>query len=278
MSVPEYYPPADHTSQWKPNLAAGGSNWDHIEKLVLHSTEGKGWPGYPTFAPNLTYWPGHGWRQHLPMYRGGTTLMDPSSTSVRENRDFDTQVEIVGTAVGNGIDHALSANNDAGYKEIAKLAVWLSQFGLQLVSSVTWVPYPKSYGLHAAQRLSGPAFDAYNGILGHEHASGNEHGDPGWIDIKKLLSYAHPTPPKILFHGHIKGVKDKTAPRDNNYVNDGSFLWGWSNNPDHGGKTNQQFKPYQKITVVAHGHDHTGQQYWVTQYGEWLAQQYVTKD
>lgn len=281
MSVPEFYPPADHHSQWKPNLEAGGNNWNHIEKLVLHTTEGNGWPGYPSFVPNLTYWPGNGWRQHVPMYRGGTTLMDPSNTTVRENRDFDVQVEIVGTAVNNGCDKELSANNDAGYKDLAHLVRWLHQYGLPIASTVNWVPYPKSYGLNASQRLSGPEFQAYKGILGHEHASGNEHGDPGWIDIQKLLHYSQPNPPKpptVIGHFHVKGVKDKTSPNDQNYVDDGHTLAGWNNNPDHNGRIVQQFKPYQKETIVGHGHSSDGRQWWVTNYGIWLAEQYLVKD
>lgn len=191
--LPVYYPPANHTAQWKPGLAAGGPDFTKVEKLLLHSTETKNWPGYPTFAPHLTLHVGGKdlWHQHLPLYRGATTLADPSWTSVRENRDNVIQVEIVGYA--KTLDKTLSASGDRGYKALGLLAKWLHEVGgMPLTSTVKWVAYPESYGLHAKQRLSGPAFDKYTGILGHEHASGNDHGDPGLINIHKLLSYAQP--------------------------------------------------------------------------------------
>jgi hypothetical protein len=51
------------------------------------------------------------------------------------------------------------------------------------------VAYPASYG-DAPQRLSPAAWDAYSGVLGHQHAPDNSHGDPGAIDINRILSAA----------------------------------------------------------------------------------------
>lgn len=89
---------------------------------------------------------------------------------------------------------------------------------------------------------------------------------------------APPSPTKVIGHFHVKGVKDKANGRDQNYVNDGSFLWAFDNNPDHGGKPVQKFRPYQQCTVVGHGHDSKGRQYWRTDHGRWLRAEFMHQD
>lgn len=192
MSLPDYYPPANRTAQWKPNLA-GGATFDHVEKLCLHTTETSGWPGYPSFAPHLTYDPWkHQWHQHMPLTKSATTLEDPSSTKLRENRDYVIQVEIVGycdpkyNVPGKGINYI----DDRAVRDLAAFASWLTKYGLELKLADKWLPYPKSYG-NSAARMSENEFNAFRGIHGHEHASGNVHGDPGnppWLNT--MLNYA----------------------------------------------------------------------------------------
>lgn len=191
MSLPADYPPASHV-QPRP---AGGATWDHVEKLVLHTTETRGWPGYPDFAPHLTYDPvSHTFRQHVPLTRSSTTLADPSSTAVRENRDFAIQVEIVAycdpklaAKYGHGIDDL----DDRAVRDLAELAAWLhGHGGLELALAPGWLPFPRSAGA-TRNRMSGPDYDAFRGVLGHEHVSGNDHGDPGappWLPT--FLRYA----------------------------------------------------------------------------------------
>lgn len=197
-----YYPPADHTAQWFPSIA-GGADFNKVEKLLLHTTEGNGWHNYAAsgFGPHLTYYPGKGWRQHIPLTVSATALSDPSSTPVRENRDFVIQVEVVG--------FAKDAPNwsEETCKAIGELARFLHENGgLDLVSTVKWVTYNDAYYDRGKQRLSSSQYDAYRGILGHQHASGNDHADPGLVPIGKILAYAlgtaekpgtdpEPTPP-----------------------------------------------------------------------------------
>lgn len=193
MTLPNYYPKANR-KQWQPNLA-GGATFTRVEKLLLHTTETQGWPGYPGFAPQLTYNPWtHEWRQHMPLTRSATTLEDPSWTNVRENRDNIIQVEIVAYCDPNyarKYGHDIHKIDEQAKKDLGEFAKWLhDNAGLNLESTVKWVDYPQSYGRNASQRLSGPEFNAYKGILGHEHASGNVHGDPGKIDIEAILKYA----------------------------------------------------------------------------------------
>lgn len=193
MNLPIYYPFANRTTQWKPNLA-GGATFDHVEKLCLHTTETRGWPGYPTFCPHLTYDPWkHEWRQHIPLTKSATTLADPSSTSIRENRDYVIQVEIVAYCdpeLAEKYGYFINDVDDVAVHDLAELIAWLEPHGLQMKIVSGWLPYPDSYG-RTSVRMSSSEFDSYRGILGHEHVSGNDHGDPGnppWLS--KMLQYA----------------------------------------------------------------------------------------
>lgn len=165
-------------------------------KLLVHTTEGASYAGARSayvrnrYAPNLTVGPHpskaetvHTW-QHLPLDSRSTTLADDPG-GIRTNRDHVVQVEIVGFA---------------DLKQAARYAPWLGVdawpdwykagvgrvlrdvmrlCGIPARCTVRWVPYPQSYGEQAAQRLSSTEFDAYAGILGHQHAPENSHGDPG---------------------------------------------------------------------------------------------------
>lgn len=219
MTLPRLYPPADHTSQWFGDRSpwAGGASFTTVEKLLLHTTETREWPSYPNFAPTLTYDPWtHQWRQHLPLTRSATTLADPSWTGVRENRDHVIQVEIVAycdPVTIRNYGHDIHKIDKRATDDLGKFAKFLhQQGGLVLASSVPWVDYPRSAGLKASQRLSGPEFDAYKGILGHQHASGNEHGDPGKINIAAIIETAHRTPlARPAWSGELWVIKPVTG-------------------------------------------------------------------
>lgn len=193
------YPKANTALQWMPGKGGGGTQ-SRCDKLVLHTTETSSWPGYPSFAPHLTYNPWtHIWRQHFPLTQTASTLADPSSTAVRENRDNVVQVEIIAycdpkyNAKGRGVDYL----DDEAVHDLAAFASWLHKTaGLELSFPSSFLPYPSSYG-NSKVRMSGPQFDAAKGIIGHQHVSGNDHGDPGnppWLS--KFLTYARGTTPK----------------------------------------------------------------------------------
>ncbi|HEY6222818.1 MAG TPA: hypothetical protein VIW26_03470, partial [Gemmatimonadales bacterium] len=44
-------------------------------------------------------------------------------------------------------------------------------------------------------RFTAAAWLAFDGWCGHQHVPNNDHGDPGAIDIARLLAIAAPTPP-----------------------------------------------------------------------------------
>lgn len=173
-------------------------------KFLLHTTEG----GLGVYAPdpgtgtgrryygNTGTWPNYTlarrmglpkWRifQHIPAGRSAMGLRNQPG-GVQTNRDNVSQVEIAARAAEIG---ALPAE---ALDMLAHLLAWEHQVrGVPLRSSVRWVAYPASYGERAAQRLSPAAWDAYAGVLGHEHAPENDHGDPGAFPVDALLSRAH---------------------------------------------------------------------------------------
>lgn len=188
---------ANTTAQWYADDYAGAT-FPRVDKFLIHTTETGGWPGYSAgaSAPNATYYPK--WRQirqHFGINRSARALRDPSSTVVRENRDNVFQLEVIcysqyslavernGLWVGD-----LTANH---LRDIAAMILQCHRdWGLPLQSSVTWREGRKSW--YNDVRLTGPQFDAYRGILGHVHASGNTHWDPGgfrYSQLKAALSW-----------------------------------------------------------------------------------------
>lgn len=160
-------------------------------KLLLHTTEGSSYPGARSsyvknkFAPHVTCGADSNGAflvmQHLPLSSRATTLSDDSG-GIRPNRDYVIQVEIIGFCDPRWKNHELYIHNwSKTYAEHVAyvLKVLLKARPIPKRSTVTWVEYPKSYGERASQRLAPTAFDLYAGILGHQHAPENDHGDPG---------------------------------------------------------------------------------------------------
>jgi hypothetical protein len=70
-------------------------------------------------------------------------------------------------------------------RDIAGIFLQLhAEWGLPLKSTVEWKEGAKSY--YGGVRLTSSEFDAYRGMLGHIHASGNVHWDPGGFRYSKL--------------------------------------------------------------------------------------------
>jgi len=194
------YPKANRTAQWYagsyPGIYMGG-----IEKVLLHTTETGTWPGYGGGAsmPNLTFFPKTlEWRQHQWCDWSARALRDPTSTVVQENRDKVCQIEIIACSDLAWADKygylRVTRISDAAIKELGTFIRWTNiTFGVPLVKAPIWLSYPSSAGDSAA-RMSGPTFDAFRGVCGHMHASGNTHGDPDSIPIDKIMAAAGATP------------------------------------------------------------------------------------
>lgn len=198
---------ANVTAQWYGNKYPGVL-MPRLDKAVLHSTETGGWPSYGGGAsrPTVTYNPAlRQTRQHGHNERSARALRDPSGTAVRENQDNVAQIEIVAYS-----DRALARSRghlwigdlkEIHYEDIARiLNEWHREHGLPLTSSVEW---PEgSVKSVSGIRMSGSQYDAYKGILGHAHVSGNTHWDVGgfywsklYAAIRRLLGNT-PVPPQ----------------------------------------------------------------------------------
>jgi hypothetical protein len=175
----------------------GGLIMPRLDKIVLHTTETSGaWPppGYSAgaAAPNMTInpWPGHQGRwQHYENNRAARALLNPESTAVSENQDNVWQVEIVGYSdkhIADTYGYWLPELPQAGIEYIAETLAWLiNDWNISDEFTANWKPYPASWGPNNGVRFSSAQFDAFRGICGHQHVSGNDHGDP-YLDIEAL--------------------------------------------------------------------------------------------
>jgi hypothetical protein len=183
---------ANTTAQWYQDSFLG-TLFPHLEKFCLHTTETEGWPGYAggASAPNATYHPRlREIRQHFSSDRSARALRDPSGTAVRENRDRVFQLEIVAYSdkqLGDSVGGLWIGDlTDSHYTDLANIILQLNRdLALPLRQSVTWKEGAVS--AYGGVRLTGSAYDAYRGILGHVHVSGNTHWDPGGFRISRLI-------------------------------------------------------------------------------------------
>lgn len=215
MSTPKYYPPASRAQKFSP----GSFRMQGINKVLLHSTETDGWPGYGGAGgnPTLTYNPHtHQWRQHIPMTARATALMNAGS--FQTNRANVVQVEIIGRA-----ETTIPKMDDQALKDLGEFIAWMNEhYGVPIKNGVAWKPYPASYGPVNGVRLSVSKYRDYEGVLGHMHAPGNVHGDPGQLDVAKIIQYAkeaaappvqngRPPVPAVEWHGKLWLIKDTKA-------------------------------------------------------------------
>jgi hypothetical protein len=185
---------ANATAQWYFDNFPGGTIFDRLEKFAVHTTETRGWPGYGggASAPNATYFPARREiRQHFPNNVSARALEDRSKTPVRENRDRIFQLEIIAYSdkeKGDTVNGLWIGDlTDAHFTDIAQMMIQLNEEeGLPLRTSVTWKEGSTSFV--SGVRLSSASFDAYRGILGHVHVSGNAHWDPGGFRASQLTA------------------------------------------------------------------------------------------
>ena len=172
--------------------------------LLLHTTEGMSWPGYGGggSAPHDTIRAiprkGIEVRRHYP-YDQFAKALENDPGGVETNRRGVIQVELRGTCDPkrrddpdwyywpDADDAVLSALADY-YRPI------MARYGIPARAMAEFVAYPKSYGDHAAQRLSWSAWNNGAGIAGHQHVPENAHGDPGNFPIARFIAFLPSTP------------------------------------------------------------------------------------
>lgn len=210
------FPRANADVQWFAGAYPGARIDPNV--CVLHTTETSGWPGYaggataPTYTarPNFT---GErlDWRQHFPETMSARALRNEAG-GVETNTLNCVQVELVGTCAPGVRDQWVRA----GLKQDVDFIFWpaapdwalrdLAAFlahlhvtrGLKL-QAPEFLPYPASYG-DSTVRFTGAQWSRFYGVCGHQHVPENSHGDPGALNIEKVLRFAlgdtYPTDPK----------------------------------------------------------------------------------
>lgn len=183
-------------SSWVGGNSAGSMNGDGSRKLLLHSTEGatingaigayrtnNSWPHFTVDCKRRQV------TQHLDVAVAARSLRNDPGGADQTNRDgsVHVQIEMVGFA---GTPASIGSTDDLAWFGRQVVAPICAETGIPIQSTVTWRRYPDSYGKLASQRLSPSAWDAYSGVLGHQHAPDNSHGDPGLIDIHEILNAA----------------------------------------------------------------------------------------
>lgn len=177
-----------------PGNSAGAMNGDGSRKLLLHSTEGSTIEGAVGAYTKNNSWPHltvdcrqRRVVQHLPLDVAARSLRNLSGGE-ETNRDGTilVQVELVGFAT-NPATIGTAADLEWFGREVVAPICGLTS--VPATTGVAWLAYPASYGASPV-RLSGSAWDGYSGVLGHMHAPENLHGDPGAIDINRILAAA----------------------------------------------------------------------------------------
>lgn len=183
--------------------------------IVLHSTETTGFPGYNGGAanPHFTIDLRTGEvRQHVPLSWGSRCLaVSADNGNIRDvtvNVTGTIQIETIGAVTPGYPDRYGHYDLPRAFPTDAKAQGFLARLlrdihletgiPLEVSSYATWVAYPNSYGAYAAQRLSSREFRDARGVVGHQHAVANDHGDGLYgrevngvaVDLEKVLAAA----------------------------------------------------------------------------------------
>ena len=153
-------------------------------KILLHTTEGVS-NGYEAYPAGNKY-PAH-FIVDLKKREGyqNFSIDQPALAIADYDQAGPIQIEIVGfsDAKSAGYDPAYDVNKftDADWDYLATL--------LRAISEQTKIPLTSSVGWGSAKRLNAKEFTKYEGILGHMHAPGNDHTDPGniWPYVKAAI-------------------------------------------------------------------------------------------
>lgn len=175
--------------------------------LCIHTTEGTSWPSYNggSSAPHYTFQPPVGsrkavWRAHFPDEKSSRALRNLSG-GVETNTLNTIQVELIGTCDPSkaktwgsrkaGRDYVYWPNaSEAQLRAVARFVADLhKRHGLQLVMPKEFIAYPSSYG-NSRVRMSFAEWRSAVGVVGHQHVPENSHGDPGSLNVRRILELA----------------------------------------------------------------------------------------
>lgn len=176
---------------WLGNGKLAGSYLGNPWRVILHTTETLGLPGYALGlqAPHLTYNPRlRTWVQHFSLLQSARAL---KRVSIQTNRANAIQVEIVCYSDGaiakrvGGLWVRDLTPNQLG--DIDEFLAWTGdEFGVG-----QWWPNRQAFNYAQANaagfRMSPAAWSAYHGVAGHQHVPTNSHWDPGAFNWKALF-------------------------------------------------------------------------------------------
>lgn len=184
-------------AQWKGDGQSGGGYDGRPYRVVLHTTETRGVPGYADgkSAPHLTYMPvTRQWVQHSLLVTASRALRNEAG-GVQTNRANALQIEIVCYSAKTIADTVggLWVGNlpTTAYTDLGQFVVWAGEvFGVKPV-------WPGRQAFTYAQantagfRMTPNEWLSFNGVCGHQHVPENRHWDPGALDWGRLF----PQPP-----------------------------------------------------------------------------------
>lgn len=177
---------------WKPYSTdlSGGAYTGGPRKLVLHRTEGGSAAGaFSAYAdggiPHFTWeWSSRGKWQHFDTNIAASALRNDSG-GVQTNKDGAIQVEIVGfSANTRDISDAELKWYGEAIREICQVE------GIDMGKFLTFYDDKSGFTLAtrtAQQRMTFAAWDAFNGVCGHQHVPENLHWDPGAFNYPRML-------------------------------------------------------------------------------------------
>lgn len=174
-----------------------GNRQPDPDLCLLHTTEVWGWPGYAggKEAPHVTVKPipgvGIQVRVHRPPTDYGKSLMNEPG-GVETNKRGVWQIELMGTCDPSR-KHEMYFWPDADDVVLAALAEFcrptLVRFDIPMRAAATLLPYPQSYGSKSGQRLTFTQWNRARGLLGHQNAPENDHGDPGAFPMTRFIQH-----------------------------------------------------------------------------------------
>lgn len=203
---------------------------------VVHTTEGMSLVSYSNgaSAPNVTGVPDFKakkirWHQHFDVDRSARALMNKSG-GVETNSANVFQIELVGTCDDKhktswsgkkaGVDYIhWPTAPDWALREVAWLVRWLNtEHKIPLTCTSMWLAYgkdsrrpgitPASYGASPA-RMSMTTWRSFKGWCGHQHVPENDHGDPGNLDMARIIAYAKGQTPETEEEDPLMGFTKK---------------------------------------------------------------------
>lgn len=178
MSSAIWHPKAKRLAMEDAGTFAGGG-----PKFIVHTAEGKNLDTILAVlkakraAPHFVLGVHDGKRQLvqcIPINRAARALAHPSGPET--NRANAIQVEV--------LEFAKNARkwDPALYRYLHLLILWAHRH-----FDVPMEAHHPFYGQDGYHRLSGPGFYRASGVLGHCHAPGNDHWDPGNLNMERVF-------------------------------------------------------------------------------------------